>query len=690
VSETLTVLAGKDLSAMVFEHVLGLAEPFFERAAERRRELTTAEAVMAHAAYVRETFTELIGGLPERTPLNARCVGRLERDGYQVDKLIFESRPHFYVTASLYLPEPHHGPGPAVLVPCGHAAAGKAAETYQRLAQGLVRNGFVVLVYDPLGQGERSQYWDPVARASRIGLCVPEHEHAGTQSLLVGVNLASYRVWDGIRAIDVLCERDEVDVTRIGCTGCSGGGTLTSYLFALDERLRAAMPVCYLTTREAWLATGMIADAEQVQDHAIERGIDHSDLCIAGAARALRIGAATGDYFPIEGTRATFEEVRRAYDLLGAQGFADLSEAEGDHGYSPALREAAIQWFHLWFGDPAADCTEPPTEPEPPENLLCCPDGHTGSLGSRTVFCFTRDRALDLPPTAEVATTRGDAEEWQDQLRTRLRDLLHCPASSGAPFAYQHGAIFRGECGIERISFQSERGITIPALLFVPGKSDIEWPGMVYVHEGGKEVEAGVTGTIQMLASEGNAVLAIDVRGVGESLAADSVTGGDRQMGVDGYHFYQYGMLGHTLVGRRVHDVLRAVAVLAERPEVDAERLSVVGQGAGGLLALLAAALDERIGTAVCCQSLAAYRDIAVNEYHAHHPATFVPGILELCDLPDVASCVAPRRLVLAGPVDHMKRRLPQAQAERLYERTQRVYELFEAAERFVISTEGG
>ena len=688
-SEPLIVLPNKDLSTMVFEHLLALAAPLFEQARERKAKITTMDEAVAHQRYVRETFLELIGGLAQRTPLDPRCVGRLQRKGYRVEKLLFESRPQFYVTANLYLPDGRGEPAPAILVPCGHAAEAKACPEYQSLAQGLVQNGFVVLVYDPIGQGERSQYWDYLKRDSRIGLCCPEHEYAGTQSLLVGRNFASYRIWDGIRAIDYLCLRDEVDATRIGCTGCSGGGTLTTYLFALDERIKAAMPVCYVTSREAWLATGMPADAEQVQDHVIERGIDQSDLCIAGAPRALRLGAASRDFFPVEGTRRAFGEVKRMYGILQAEDAADLVVVEGEHGYSQALREAAYQWFHLWLGNPSAETKEPPVAPEPAAELRCVADGQANSLGSRTVFCFTRDLALGLPPAPPELGSRGEAEEWQGQLRDRLGELLRCPKSPGAPYPNQHDAFFRGKCGVECLSFESERGITVPALLFVPGKEERKWPAMVYVHEDGKEAEAGHLGTIQMLVDEGNVVLAIDVRGVGETRAIGNVPSGYSFVGTDGYHFYQYGMLGHSLVGRRVHDVLRSVALLAERPEVDPEQISVVGQGEGGLLALFAAALDERITTAVCCMTLLSYRELATHEFHAYRPPVFVPGILKLCDLPEVAACVAPRRLVLAGPLDHMRRRVPQAEAEAAYARTARVYELFEAGENFAISADG-
>ncbi|NQT52994.1 acetylxylan esterase, partial [bacterium] len=542
-TESLVVRGDLDLSSMVFEHILAVAQPLFEQADRQRGYIHTAEDVCARRDFVRDALPRLLGGFPERTELHPRVVGRLDRDGYVVEKLLFESRPGFHVTANLYLPTAVHGPAPAVLVPCGHAADGKAHAPYQTLAQGLARQGFIALVYDSIGQGERSQYWSPVTHRSRIGPCIPEHDHAGTQALLVGTNLAAHLVWDGIRALDALCLRDEVDTSRIGCTG---DGALAACLFALDERIAAAMPVGYVTTRQAWLETGRFADAEHVQDKVIAQGIDHADLLVAGAPRPVRVAAAKTDV-PIEGTRQTVDELKRMYGILDVADRVDIFEAEGGGDFGQPLREAAYQWFQQWLGDPAADTTEPAIELERPEDLWCAPEGQVAALGSRTVFSLTRDQAATLPPPAPQMSTRGDAEQWQGILRTQLRDLLHCPPSSGSPLCDQYGAFYRGKVGIELLTYQSERGVSIPALLFVPEQGG-SWPGMVYVHEHGKEAEADPLGTIQMLAGEGNVVLAIDVRGIGETASADHISGDHPHMGVDGYHFYQYGMLGHSLV----------------------------------------------------------------------------------------------------------------------------------------------
>src|SRR5579864_4182475 len=172
----------------------------------------------------RSKFVELIGGLPtEKTPLNVRQIGEVRRESYTIRKIIFESRPEFYVTANLYVPLAGTPPFPAVLVPLGHGLAGKAYDDYQRLFVGLVKHGYVVLTYDAVGQGERMQFWDPVFR--HRGLVDKSNEHGllGIRENLLGQNLARDLIWDGLRALDYLTSVPEVDASRIGVTGHSGG-----------------------------------------------------------------------------------------------------------------------------------------------------------------------------------------------------------------------------------------------------------------------------------------------------------------------------------------------------------------------------------------------------------------------------------------------------------------------------------
>lgn len=205
------------------------------------------------AAYRAETLARLkanIGAFPARTPLRPRLTGRLERDGYSIEKVIFESRPHYYVTGNVYVPH-GKGPFPGVICPVGHWGSGKYLEDYQRLGIDLARHGFVALVYDVAGQGERVQYFNPVLGRTILDpgtsewFVTIEHWLSAGPNILGPDNFASYIIWDGVRALDYLTERRDVDASRLACTGVSGGGLQTELLAALDERIKIAIPVCY-------------------------------------------------------------------------------------------------------------------------------------------------------------------------------------------------------------------------------------------------------------------------------------------------------------------------------------------------------------------------------------------------------------------------------------------------------------
>ena len=206
---------------------------------------TVAEADQ-RKQFVRLTILSLIGGLPDyRGPLNPRITGTLQADGYAIEKVIFESLPGFYVTANLYRPD-QAGRYPGILLQAGHTQEGKPEG--QRLAANLALKGFVVLAFDPVGQGEREQTYDPRVDRPLAGWSVPEHIQAGAQNILIGQSVARYFIWDAKRALDYLASRPEVDPARLGAAGCSGGGALTTFIGALDPRVKVVAPACYINS----------------------------------------------------------------------------------------------------------------------------------------------------------------------------------------------------------------------------------------------------------------------------------------------------------------------------------------------------------------------------------------------------------------------------------------------------------
>ena len=325
-----------------------------------------------------------------------------KRDGYRIEKLLFESRPGLVVTASVYVPEtgragPSPGRFPAVLSPVGHWEAGKAEPVVQAQCVSLARQGFVVLTWDPPGQGERDQYWDGVRGQTLVEGSTRQHMRLGNQCALSGVPLANYFLWDGMRALDYLSTRADVDPDRLGCTGASGGGTQTMYLAALDERIKAAVPSLFVSSQRRWLLTGNIADSEQVSFGWLKDGLDHPEWCALIAPRPLLINAAVNDFFPVTGTRETFVAARHVYDVLGAAEAIELHVGEGGHEYGRPLREGVYRWLLTWLGrSTSARPTETPFVPEPASALWCTPAGRVDSPGTTTVFEHNRARVATL------------------------------------------------------------------------------------------------------------------------------------------------------------------------------------------------------------------------------------------------------------------------------------------------------
>ena len=179
--------------------------------------------------------------------------------GFRIEKLVFESLPGVYVTALVYVPDARRAT-PRGARACGHSANGKAY--YQALCQRLAARGYVVICWDPVGQGERSQFWDAAAQRSRYNLICGEHAVLGNLAYLAGANLARWEVWDGMRALDYLLTRPEVDPSRISITGTSGGGFQAAFIAALDPRINAAAPSCYITALPMRVANRIFKDPD--------------------------------------------------------------------------------------------------------------------------------------------------------------------------------------------------------------------------------------------------------------------------------------------------------------------------------------------------------------------------------------------------------------------------------------------
>jgi len=627
--------------------------------ARRRRKqlvdaISTAQAILERQRGVTEQVWKMLGGPLERSPLNARVTGIVERHGYRIEKLVFESRPRLYVTANLYVPATE-GRHPAILGPLGHSPNGKAWPSYQKLFSNLARKGYVVLAYDPFGQGERIEY--PGARAGQSAIGgggTGEHEYAGRRLVLLGANFSLFRVWDGIRGIDLLLTRAEVDPDRIGCCGQSGGGTLAQFLAALDSRIRVAVVSEGNTENLAHAdiePPGSADDAEQNIVPALAHGIDRADLLYAFVPKPLLMTVTLHDaghtYSPeyVASSLDLLQEYKRAYSLLNADDRVSLQVTTEQHGYVYELRRATYAWFNRWFEMKNVDDEEPSQAVEADETLFVTPTGFVAtSFGGETALSLTRQMA---------AAVRTPASSGADDTRRRIRTVLGIETSRGEALASRVLATIRKPgYRAEQFEFTSDREIRIPGWLLTPDKEGSSTPTVLYVGEAAAWSSVAEDGFAERLCTKGCRLAVIDVRGRGDCAIAYPQRGRfyfPNRITNEAYLTWFTLILGQPLLGGQVYDTLRAIDYLSTRGYVGGG-LYVVGDGPHGVIALYAAALDERVRGAALLRTVTDYRSLAVAERYSQPFGIYAYGLLREFDLPEVTSAVGPRRVLFLNP----------------------------------------
>jgi cephalosporin-C deacetylase-like acetyl esterase len=609
---------------------------------------------------------------PEKTNLNPRSVGKLQKNGYVIEKLVYEAWSGLPISAHLYLPNPVKPPCPGLVYACGHwMEAGKLAPLVQSFCASAASMGIVTLVYDPIGQGERLVSW---------------REHGNLSGLLIGKCQLGGMVWESIRALDYLCGRPEVDPAKICMTGASGGGLNTLFTTAIDDRFACAIPVAYPCTFSAAMqaerdlnwedGTDLCNQVPQVMSYA-----EMSDIASLFLPKPYLVLAGRRDkIFPIEGTREIASTLEKNYTLAGFPERFRYVEADEEHGYPLSLRQAAYGWLKRWLLEDGDGSPVPEPEldlfPDPyPVEYSTPPRSVPGNVhsqsptlnpvpGAEPAFCFSSRQAVNsetvIGEKIRVAAvgmerkrpfpTRSDElAGWQETTRSQIRAILGPFPEKPALRTRLFNQVWANGVLAERVTFQSEDGIHIPGCLILPQKWDRPLPVLIYVGEWGKG-QGNQSGLIGRMVKAGYGVLAVDVRGVGETAASEFEAATNCLM------------MDRPLFAQRVWDVIRAVDFLWERcyiaPQLDKGRLVILGEGVGGLWSLYAAALDERVAAAVALDTLYSYQ--ALLEPGASAPASvYLFDILGHFDLSDVIAACAPRPVYLR-PVDG-RRRLRQA-----------------------------
>jgi cephalosporin-C deacetylase-like acetyl esterase len=638
---------------MLMTHLVEQLRPHFVARRAEIKAIVTPEAFYERQQKIRSLLMQMNGPLPDRTPLNGRTIRKIQRDGYVIENVIYESRPGHHVTANLYIPEPRHGRIPGVLIPCGHSANGKAAGPYQSIAISLAQHGLISLVYDPIGQGERIQLLDKAGAPLAAG--TSEHTLLGVGGWLVGTGTSNYRIWDGIRSLDYLAERPEVDADRLGCTGNSGGGTMTAYLMAFDQRIKAAAPSCYMTTLERLFDTIGPQDAEQNFPGQVALGVEHADYIAARAPLPTLLCVGTQDYFDIDGAWTTFREAKGIYGLLGHGERIDLFEYNDKHGFSLPRRQAAMRFLRRWLLEKDDNPDERPMQLSTDAELQCTRTGQVLGDFSYEVSAFdwNRRRAQELIPARTTRWKRSPQEAIADVQRlTGFRPVSQVPqVDRRGTIAVTTGENAGWTGRIDKLVLRREGEFPIPALLFVPDAAEEKRrAAVVYVASDGKSADAAEGGPIARLAADGKIVLAIDVRGRGETTATrkprDGYIGTDRQLAMLALHS------NRPLLGQRTEDVITATNWLVKRNDVDTTRLELVGVGSSGPIVLHAAAFESRFNRVTIRGAISSWTDV-VNEPRSRDQLTnVVPAALVYYDLPDLVRTIGPGKVSVEQPVD--------------------------------------
>jgi len=606
-----------DSKRQVTEYLEREARRITDRAAEEIASRESWERVRAQRL---EEMRDMLGLLPwpQRTPLNVRITGTLDKGDYTIEKVAFESLPKIYVTANLYVPKRREGRLPAIIYVCGHSMSPYGDKTqYQRHPISFAKNGYVSLILDSI----------QIAETFALHHGVQSQEMYDWYSR--GYTPAGVEVWNAMRAIDYLETRPEVDKDRIGMTGRSGGAAMSWFTATVDPRVKAVAPVMGISTYAANLKENT---QRRHCDCMFAINTWAHDMLHQGALIVprplLMMHGRKDPLFPVPGYEEFERRVGALYRSYGRE--ADFGNVVVDtaHQDSDYLREQAVRFFDRHLKNIPERRLDMDYSNAPDESLAV--------FGGKPPADARNWRVHETLTTAGPPIEYRRPDQWQAR-RTELLEKLRTRVFAAFPAERVNPQAERAD---GEIQFTSEPGIRIRALLRKPAQLEGRGPALLYVASDGDD-----SLSIQSTLSQVRRVwMAVYPRGVGE-------VGWDKAFWKDTLRNAMH--TGRTVDSMRLWDVLRAVEVLRAEDGVDPDRILVMGRGVSGALALYAAILDPRVEQALL---------IDAPSSHVEGP-TFL-NVMRYTDLPEAAALLAPRRLNFYG-------RMPAA-----YEYTRRIYAL--------------
>ncbi|MBL7699265.1 MAG: acetylxylan esterase, partial [Chitinophagaceae bacterium] len=527
---------------------------------------------------------------------------------------------------------------------------------YQVIITNLVKKGMIVFVIDPLGQGEHVQYYDTALKFSAVGYSVLEHQYFGHACFLTGTSSAKYFIWDGIRAIDYLLTRKEVDPDNIGVTGFSGGGTVTGYVAAFDERVKVAIPCSWPTAYKALLETKGSQDAETVLIGGLKKGITFEDLLEVRAPKpTLMTFTSRDEYLSLQGARQSYKEAKKAYAALGRADNLQFSEDDAKHAMTPKIRLDMYAFFQKHFNLPG-NADEEKTDLPTVEDLTVTPTGQIATYkGGKMIFDLNKEASVKLVENLE--RSRKNISTHIINVKEKAKQIsgykTPAPDTEGA---FINGRYQRDGYTVEKDAIAGESGeYAVPLLLFKPDNITGKSPALIYLHPGGKVADAGPGGEIEKLVKQGFTVVAPDVLGRGEtkSTAAGEYAEGNTCV-----------LIGRSMVGIQAGDIVRVVNFVKTLSYVDQKKIGAIAFNEMSIPLIHAAAFEASIKGVTLVGPPVSYANVVNNRLYklgitpipGHdywHPVWVefnwgVASVLTAYDLPDLIGSIAPRKVVMA------------------------------------------
>lgn len=624
-----------------------------QRADSVEAALESEATVLARQKEIRSKYLQLLGDFPEKTPLNAEVVSTIDtEDGYSIEKLHYQSVPNHHVTANFYIPngdEKH----PAVLFMCGHYPTAKVWEDYQNLSIMLAKNGIASMIVDPICQYERYQALDADGDLLELGKSGTSEQSKLDQGLVnCGSSITAMQVWDNHRGVDYLYSRtDVIDTARIGALGHSGGGAQASYQLAYDQRLKVGCVTNYLANERTMFTVTRPQTASQNLFYEGAMGIDQPDYVELFAPKPYLIIGTDDGLFPLDATRATYQEAQQFYDKLGASDALSLFETEGTvHDYIQVKREATVQWFKRWFLNDNSAVTE--------EGQTTLPDDSLYVTETKNVMTSFENEINVTDINRQIAESYASDREafWanntKEEALAKIKEIIKYEALEEAPVYEATETIDRDYYTIEKAKIIYKNHVPVTSLLYKDKSATGKLPVVIYVDGRGKDTDADENAIIEKAyLDSGYIVMNVDLRGFGET--TDIGHYDSKHSNKEHFTGTVSLYLGKTLPGQRVQDIEKVMDVLMSRGDVDTEDITIVGIDLASVAVLHAAALDDRIGEVRLRQASATPWYDVINDPSISNQMTHqVPRALKYYDMADLVESISPRTVVYDNTYD--------------------------------------